>query len=233
MLVGICIILYGGLLYHFAIERRWDMAAFLRRFKLDIIVNLWQRDVTGRMLVYVIAILVLLGFQGIVWGFGAGPYTHDGLPDGEWVAMGENTVITGYSAEGASEPALHGLDDLNVVAANLTLGWNDNDVSEPGPGITPISPKNQPDSFRVVVTLPDGTLHTGQGTSDPASRLGEIRITVPRPMEGNITGWTIDVECTDSGDVVGTFGRVWGTDNGNDWSLRIEYTYLEWVVPEA
>jgi hypothetical protein len=231
MLMGICVVLYGGLMYHLAIMQRWDVPTLLQRFKLEIIVTLWRRDVMGRVVVYVLVIMVLLGFQGIVWGFGAGPYTTEPPVEGEWVARGETTVVTGYSAEGASEPAMHGLDGENVVAANLTLGWNDNDVDEPGPGITPVSPKNQPDSFRVVATLPDGTQYTGQGTSDPASRAGEIRVTVPRPAEGNITGWTIDVECTDSGDVVGTFGRVWGTDSGNDWALRIEYTFLEWVVP--
>lgn len=233
MLIGISVILYGGLMYHLAIMQKLDMAGLLERFKMGIIVTIWQRDVFGRVMVYALAILVLLGFQGAVWGFGAGPYTPDDVPQGDWVARGETTVVTGYSSEGSSEPADHGLDDQNVVAANLTLGWNDNDVDAPGPGVTPFAPQNQPDSFRLVVTMPDGTQHSGQGTSDPASTLGEIRLTVPRPAEGNITGWTIDVECTQAGDVVGTLGRTWATDNGNDWSLRIEYTYLEWVVPEA
>ncbi|MCK5413936.1 MAG: hypothetical protein KAJ35_01000, partial [Thermoplasmata archaeon] len=122
MLIGICVILYGGLLYHFTIERHWNMAAYFRRFKLDIIVTLWQRDVTGRVIVYVLAILILLGFQGIVWGFGTGPYSPDGPVGGEWVPRGENTVVTGYTAEGATEEAFPDLDHLNVVAANLTLG---------------------------------------------------------------------------------------------------------------
>jgi hypothetical protein len=201
---------------------------------MDLIVSIWQRDVIGRVAVYAIAILVLLGFQGIVWGFGAGPYTPHGPDDGgEWVPVGETTVVTGYTGEGQSEEAYPDLDHLNLVAADLTLGWNDNDVSEPGPGITPLSPKNQPDSFRVLVRLPDGTSYEGRGVSDANSRQGEIRLTVPQPSEGNITGWIIEVECTDAGDVVGTLGRVWASDNGNDWSLRIQYTYLEWVVPDA
>lgn len=232
MLIGISVILYGGLLYHFTIERHWDMAAYFRRFKLDIVVTLWQRDVAGRVIVYVLAILILLGFQGIVWGFGTGPYSPDGPVGGEWVPRGETTVVTGYTAEGASEEAFPDLDHLNVVAANLTLGWNDNDVDEPGPGVTPLSPKNQPDSFRVTVRLPDGTEYTGQGTNAADSRFGEIRVTVPEPQEGNLSGWVIEVECTDAGDVVGTFGRVWTVDDGNDWALRIEYTFLEWVVPD-
>jgi len=234
MLIGICVILYGGLLYHFTISRGWDVAAWLRKLKMDMVVTLWQRDVFGRAIVYVLAILVLLGFQGMVWGFGTGPYSPNGHPDdGQWVARGETTVVTGYTSEGAIEEAFPDLDHLNVVAANLTLGWNDNDVEEPGPGITPLSPKNQPDSFRVIVRLPDGSEHTGQGTNAADSRLGEIRLLVPQPQDGNLSGWIIDVECTEAGDVVGTLGRVWATDNGNDWSLRIEYTFLEWVVPEA
>jgi hypothetical protein len=231
MLVGIGVILYGGLLYHFTIERGWDMAALLRRFKLDMVVTLWQRDVFGRAAVYVMAILVLLGIQGVVWGFGSGPFVPEPPPEGEWVPVGGNTVVTGYTGEGMTEEAVPDLDDLDLVAANMTLVWNDNDVDEPGPGITPLSPKNQPDSFRLTVRLPDGTQYTGQGTNEPDSRRGEVDVTVPRPQEGVINGWVIEVECTESGDVVGTLGRVWGTDGGNDWSLTIEYTYLEWVEP--
>jgi hypothetical protein len=233
MLIAISVILYGGLLYHYALWQKWDVAGWLQKLKLEMIVTLWQRDITGRVAVYLIAIIVLLGFQGLVWGFGSGPYSTTPPVDGDWVLKGETTVVTGYSAEGETEEAFPDLDHLNVVSANLTLAWNDNDVDEPGPGITPLSPENQPDSFRLTVRLPDDTEYSGQGTSDPASTLGEIKLTVPRPQEGNITGWIIEVECTDAGDVVGNFGRVWGTDGGNDWALRIEYSFLEWVVPEA
>ncbi len=233
MLIGISVILYGGLMYHLAIMQGIDVAALLRRFQMGMIVNIWQRDVFGRFIVYAIAILVLLGVQGVVWGFGTGPVDYVNGHGGEWVARGETTVVTGYTGEGTMTEAFPDLDHLNLVAANLTLGWNDNDVDEPGPGVTPLSPKNQPDSFRLLVRLPDGTQYTGQGTSDPASRLGEIRLAVPRPPEGNITGWVIEVECTEAGDVVGVLGRTWDSDGGNDWSLRVEYTFLEWVVPEG
>lgn len=233
MLIGISVILYGGLMYHLAIMQGIDVAALLRRVQMGFIVTIWQRDVFGRVIVYVIAILVLLGVQGAVWGFGTGPIDYVNGHDGEWVARGETTVVTGYTGEGTMVEAFPDLDHLNLVAANLTLGWNDNDVDEPGPGVTPLSPRNQPDSFRLLVRLPDGTQYTGQGTSDPASRLGEIRLSVPRPQEGNITGWVIEVECTEAGDVVGVLGRTWDTDDGNDWSLRVEYTFLEWVVPEG
>jgi hypothetical protein len=234
MLIGICVILYGGLLYHFTISRGWDMAAWLRRFKMDMVVTIWQRDVFGRVIVYVLTILILLGFQGIVWGFGTGPYSPNGGPDGgEWVPRGETVVVTGYTSEGQTDEAFPDLDHLNLVAANLTLGWNDNDVDEPGPGITPLSPKNQPDTFRLTVRLPDGTSQSDSGTSASDSRAGEIRLSIPRPTDGYLTGWIIEVECESSGDVVGTLGRTWATDNGNDWSLRVEYTFLEWIEPAS
>ena len=231
MLIGISVILYGGLMYHLAIMQGLDMATLLRRFQMGIVVNIWQRDVFGRALVYVIAILVLLGFQGAVWGFGEGPFQPHPDDGGEWLTVGDNKVLTGYTGEAMTEEAFPDLDHLNLVAANLTLGWNDNDVNEPGPGITPLSPKNQPDSFRLKVTLPDGTEYSDLGTSSATSRQGEIRLTVPRPSEGNITGWIIEVECTEAGDVVGTLGRTWASDNGNDWSLRIEYDFLVWAIP--
>lgn len=229
MLTISCVVLYGGLLYYLAIAQKWDLAAWFYRFKLDFVVTTWQRGPEGRVIVLVGFIAFLLLIEAVAVGFG-GPGEGPGpQEEGEWVLRSDNTVVTGYTAEGSTDEAFPDLDYLNLVAANLTLAWNDNDMNEPGPGVTPLAPKNQPDSFRLTVRLPDSTEYTGEGTSATDSRLGEIRLAVPRPAEGNITGWIIEVECTQAGDVVGILGRTWDTDGGNDWSLRVEYEYLEWV----
>ncbi len=233
MLTVASVVLYGGFVYYLAIAQKWDLAAWFYRFKLDFVVTTWQRGPEGRVIVLVGFIAFLLIIEAAVVGFGGGAEGPEPPARGEWMLRGENMVVTGYTAEGSSDEAFPDLDHLNLVAANLTLAWNDNDVDEPGPGVTPLSPKNQPDSFRLTVRLPDGTEYTGQGTSAADSRLGEIRVSVPRPAEGNITGWVIEVECTDSGDVVGLLGRTWATDGGNDWALRIEYEFLEWVSADS
>jgi hypothetical protein len=150
--------------------------------------------------------------------------------------MGDVTVVNGQTSEGSTDEATPvDLDTLDVLSANLTLTWYDNDVDEPGPGITPLSPKNQPDTFRLIVSLPDGSEFSGEGTSDPGGqRIGEVIVRVPQPQppEVNITYWIVEVECVSAGDVVGTLGRVWSTDNGNDWTLRIEYNHRVWVPAE-
>jgi hypothetical protein len=233
MLATVCVILYGGFLYYLAIAQKWDLTVWFHRFKMGFIVDIWRRGIEGRVIVYVIFIVVLLGFQGLVFGFAGGPLSPEPPAKGEWVQRSDNTVVAGVrTTEGSSDVADPMLDDLNLVEANLTLSWNDNDVDEPiQPGPIGIAPENQPDTFRLVVTLPDETQYYDQAANDPDSRAGEIKLNVPMQQEGNITGWVIEVECLSAGDVVGVLGRVWATDDGNDWTLRVEYIHLEWVAP--
>jgi hypothetical protein len=234
MLTVACVVLYCGALYYTAIAVNFDLAKWFRRFQLGFVVTTWRRGPEGRVIVLAGFIAILLVIETILVGFGAGPSGPEPEPDGEWSVVGDVTVVTGVTSEGSTDEATPTeLDNLDVLSANLTLTWYDNDVDEPGPGITPLSPKNQPDTFRLTVSLPDGTEYTGEDTSDPGGqRIGEVTLRVPRPAEGNITFWIIEVECVSAGDVVGTLGRVWSSDNGNDWTLRIEYNHNVWVPAE-
>ncbi len=233
MLTICSVILYGGLLYYVAIAQKWDLAQWFHRFKLSFVVTIWQKGPEGRLMVIAGTIALLIIIEALIVGIGGGPGPPEPPPQGEWVPRTGSTPFADYTNEGQTTVLDPALDDLNVVSANVTLTWTDNDVAEPGPGVTPLSPKNQPDTFRMFVFLPDGTQLADVAANDPTSRVGEIRITVPVQTDGNLTGWSIHVDCDEAGDVVGPFGRVWATDNGNAWDLEIEYTYLEWVVPEA
>lgn len=234
MLTTVSVVLYGGALYYTAIATRVDLGSHLRRLRLGRVVDTWQRGPEGRVVVLAGFIVFLLILEGIFVGVGGGPTGPGPEPGGEWVYIDEVIVVPGVrTREGTVDEATPTeLDSLDLLNANLTLTWNDNDVDGPGPGVTPLAPENQPDTFRLIVTLPDGTEHSAQGTSDPQSTLGEVTLTVPRPAEGNITFWIVEVECVEAGDVVGRLGRVWATDDGNDWTLRIEYTYRQWVPAE-
>ena len=229
MLTIVSVILYGGFFYYLSIAQGWDLAALLHRFKLSFVVTIWQRGPEGRLMVIVGFIAILLVFEALIVGFGDVTPPPEPPPDGEWVPMTGTTTVSGYSAQQQTEIATPDLGDLNLVSANLLLTWTDNDVSAPGPGILTT---NEPDSFRLIVDLPDGSELTGEGTNSPPGGDGSISISVPAPEEGNITGWEVLVECTEAGDLVGPLGRVLATDGGNAWDLQIEYTYLEWVVPE-
>jgi hypothetical protein len=232
MLTVVCVILYGGALYYTAIGYGFDLVKWFRRFQLGFVVTTWQRGPEGRVIVLAGFIGLLLVIEAILVGFGGGPSGPGPEPRGEWAVVGDVTVVTGLrTTEGSTDEATPvELDRLDLLSANLTLTWYDNEMDEPGPGITPLSPRNQPDTFRLIVTLPDGTEYSGEDTSDPGGqRIGEVTVRVPQPAEGNITYWIVEVECVQAGDVVGTLGRVWATDDGNDWTLRIEYNHRVWV----
>ncbi len=231
MLTICSVILYGGLLHYVAIAQKWDLAQWFHRFKLSFVVTIWQKGPEGRLMVIAGTIALLIILEALIVGIGGGGGPAEPPPQGEWVPMEGSIVVSGYTAEGQEEAATPTLQGLDLVAANLTLTWNDNDVTGPGPGVTPIAPVNEPDNLGVIVNLPDGTQISGGGTNSGSGE-GSVSLQVPQPIDGNITDWDIVVECTEAGDLVGRFGRVWAADGGNAWDLEIEYTYLEWVVPE-
>jgi hypothetical protein len=233
MLTICSVILYGGLFYYVSIAQKWDMAVWFHKFKLSFVVTTWQKGPEGRLMVVAGFIALLIIIEALIVGVGGGAGPSEPPPQGEWVPGTGSTTVSDHTNEGQTTSLDPGLHDQNVVSANITLTWTDDDVAEPGPGVTPIAPTNQPDTFRLFVFLADGTQYADAAANDPTSRQGEIRITVPVQVEGNLSGWAIQVDCEEAGDVVGPFGRVWATDNGNAWDLAIEYTYLEWVVPEA
>jgi hypothetical protein len=232
MLTIVSVILYGGGLYYISVGYGIDLRKYIQMFHVPLVLKYWDKGPEGRVVVIVGTIVFLLVIEAALVGFGGGPSEPEPEPQGNWIHVGDVTVETGYTAEGNSDEATPILDpELVLVAANLTLGWDDNDVDEPiPPGPIGLAPRNRPDTFRLTVRLPDGTEYTREGTSDPDSRHGEIDLEVPHQVEGDITYWVIDVECVQAGDVTGQF-RTWAQDNGNDWSLRVEYTYLEWQVP--
>ncbi len=231
MLTICSVILYGGLIYYVSTAQKWDLAQWFHRFKLTFVVNIWQKGPEGRLMVIAGTIVLLIIIEGLIVGIGGAPGPPEPPPQGEWVPMDGSTSGSGYTAEGQGEVATPNLQGLNLVAANLTLTWIDNDVDVPGPGVTPIAPVNEPDTLRLIVNLPDGSQVIREGTNG-ASGEGSITLQVPRPIDGNITDWEIVVECTEAGDLVGLFGRVWAVDAGNAWDLDIEYTHMVWVEPE-
>ena len=95
---------------------------------------------------------------------------------------------------------------------------------------------NEADDFEVTVTLPDGTTET---MSDYAkdSKAAVITFKFDWKDEGGMD-WTEDggnnvvvtVECTDADDhypFFSPFDRRTIADNGNDYTLEVDYSYTE------
>jgi hypothetical protein len=232
MLTIVSIILYGGGLYYISVGYGIDLRKYIQMFHVPLVLKYWDKGPEGRLAVIAGTIIFLLVVEAAIIGGRGGPDEPEPDAQGRWVQAGNVTVETGYTNEGNADEATPMLDpELVIVAANLTLGWDDNDVDPPiDPGPIGVLPRNRPDTFRVTVQLLDGAEYSQEGTSDPNSGHGEFRLEVPQPQEGDISDWIIMVECVQAGDVTGQF-RTWAQDNGNDWSLRIEYTYLVWEKP--
>ena len=228
MLTIVSVILYGGALYYTSIGYGVDLGRLLDRFGLNIVNRTWKRGPQGRLIVFGCTILFLLAIDAILIGGGGGPDVPDGPPEGEWVLISDNVVVNGYTNEGTADDATPNLDGVIARAANLTLRWNDNDMDDNLPGT--ILRQNEPDTFLLIVYLPTGEELSREAMSDPASTLGTNELEVPW-MGGQLdVDWIIEVECVSAGDLVSRF-RTIAQDGGNDWTLEIQYSYLEWVVP--
>jgi hypothetical protein len=228
MLTIFSAILYGGALYYTCVGYGVDLGRLLDRFGLGIVNRTWKRGPQGRIIVIGGTILFLLAIEALLIGGGGGPDAPDGQPDGEWLPVSENLVVNGYTGEGTADDATPDLGGVIARAANLTLRWNDNDMDDNLPGT--ILRQNEPDRFRLIVYLPTGEELSGEATSDAASTAGIINLEVLW-MAGQLdVDWIIEVECVEAGDLTSRF-RTIAQDAGNDWTLEIQYSYLEWAVP--
>lgn len=84
---------------------------------------------------------------------------------------------------------------------------------------------SNPDSFVFTVANMDDAALTQSwpGTTDTESRL---TVSLPVTLEGS-PRWRVSVTCNDAGDTMGPFGtQVIEVDEGNPWSLQVEYVYF-------
>ncbi len=231
MLTVVCVILYGGGLYYISLAMGIPLGRHLDRVGLGFVGRTWKRGPEGRVTVIAGTIIVLLVLEGAIIGPGGGATGPSGPGGpGEPILRPDSRDVAGYTAEGSTSEATPDFEGREVVGANISLWWWDDDVTEPPGGPFDITPKNQPDTFRLTVTLPDGTEVSKEGTSslsDP-NREGVIELNPIVAADGqNLTDTTFEVMCVRAGDVTGRI-ITYRQDNGNDWILSIDYVYLEY-----
>jgi hypothetical protein len=235
MLTIVCVILYGGGLYYISIAMGIPLGRHLDKVGLGFVGRTWKRGPEGRITVVAGTIIVLLILEGAIIGPGGGASGPSGPGGpGEPIWTPGNLAEAGYTAEGSTSEPVPDFEGRELVGANISLFWWDDDVTEPPGGPFDITPKNQPDTFRLTVNLPDGTQVTKEGTStlnDP-SRPGVIELNPIVAAEGqNLTDMTFEVECVQAGDVTGRI-ITYRQDNGNDWILDVDYVYLEYPAED-
>ena len=140
-----------------------------------------------------------------------------------------------YTAEG-EETEVDEEFEGRVKTARFDLTWTDDDTTEGNVG--GIGVQNQPDTFRLTIITPNGTEYSDEAASDVNSENGLITIEVIAGMteleKGNdrigdfeVGDWEVTVECVEAGDSRDNLGVMVYQDDGNEWSLFVEYGYYK------
>jgi hypothetical protein len=139
------------------------------------------------------------------------------------------------SSDLAGSPLTMSVEDLNVYQATFDLTWTDEPDSS--------RHTNQPDTFQIEVTTPDGRTSQGSGSNVHGSP-GTIEVLFERNITKEVqdnkglkkktqdptwTGdWIINVTCTNAGDQTPSVGPGFfrtQADTGNAWTLAVTWTY--------
>jgi len=221
------LIVYGGTIYFVSIAMKWRIDHLLERLRLGFVVSTWRKGFHGQVAVFAVVLLVLLPIEAVAIGPGAGPKEPRPFqPPDIFEEAQDIAEVSGVSTEGGDPVNATPDIEPEIIAANLTLQWVDDDAREPPGGPFGLTPKNKPDTLRLTVRLAGGETTTGEAMNDPTTRNGEVKIGPLRASKGgNLNGWSITVECVSAGDVQGRL-ITYTQDTGNAWTLYVEYTTL-------
>lgn len=128
----------------------------------------------------------------------------------------------GRTSEKSTYSHKFSLEHEFLTAVSASLSWKDEDAG--------IGRTNAPDEFKITLVSPTGESVNSQFVSNSAtSGEGAIPpISMSLVEDVDHTGeWEVIVEAGDCGDYYGRFGYVsYQADDGNDWTLSIEYKYF-------
>lgn len=140
-------------------------------------------------------------------------------------------VVSGHSDENTDKELTIYIKDQNIVYINFTLVWKDEEDEE---GTT-----NEPDYFAINVTTPWNESKETEEKANEHGKEGSVSLSFINPSKEEknkvATGeYKVIIKCGDCGDQWYTSPHTVGwVDDGNDWTLIIEYYYnVEFVEPE-
>ena len=204
-----------------------------------IITPIWKWLKTRHAWISIIGTIVLLGFMAYMFAWqaeafpAADPYNavipdpYPGIPDD---ATRETETVNGYATEGSPIDERFDLMGTRVWTMVITFAATD----EPPTGNVRFT--NRPDDFEITVELPDGTTDTKTGSAteaNPAAITFTWNWTEDQGMElaeGEVNSMIVTVHCTDADDhypFFSPFDRRTRADNGNDYTLMVDYSYTE------
>ncbi|UCH88313.1 MAG: MFS transporter [Thermoplasmata archaeon] len=216
----ICFILYN----------RWIIRDSLREDpQRTVDTGIWTKTTTIAIVLLFIPITIGVAYAG-------GPNTYygdeeEGRAKTDWTQYEvlDNTMSdSGYLGEGAEFNSIINLTEPNVVSVIFTLTWQDEPAAYP-------THTNDPDDFSMSITK----LSSGKVMDSGVSFSGNIEVEwtfQPQndPYYNGSHEYEITITCVYAGDhqptVIDPFGIRTVPDDGNDWSLAIEYEYYETKV---
>jgi hypothetical protein len=234
VLIMVSAILYGGTVYYILIALKLSPQALLRKMNIEEAKRYWHSGTKARVAMVSTFLMLILILAMWAW-FSSQPPSPTGQAgqtssiEEEWASY----TVQGFLEENSAEEFTIEFDGRAVTSATFVLSWIDDDTPENQVGR--FGSTNQPDSFALSVTYSeDGDKKTASGSNDVDTKEGSITLTITlddvpegddyisKEME-----WLVLVECTEAGDSEGNFsGIVTAVDEGNDWALEVEYSYL-------
>jgi hypothetical protein len=176
--------------------------------------------------------------EAIANSMGGGGGSSGKDPFAKYTDATSKADLSGQSTEGvASSPQKVTVGDLNTYQIVATITWTD----EPNSA----RHTNQPDTFKIQVTSPDGRTTEGsaanaQGAAgtiqvvlsrDISKEVQENKVLKKKTQDPTWTGdWNINVTCTNAGDQTSNFGPSpiglrTQADTGNSWKMSVEWTF--------
>lgn len=182
---------------------------------------------TGDMMKLKIGLLIILiVFATAISGClgGGGEDTKESNITYMMKAGGKDGPYEGYTGENDESTVDINFNHTFITQATFKLTWTDtNNNGDPE--------SSQDDTFTIEVTPPNGSGEPAK-TSGAGSSL-TLDIDSPQnfeePVENNV-GWNVKITCAPGEGSSGGPGLgilIFWADSGNDWTLNVEYKYLE------
>lgn len=175
-----------------------------------------------------ITLAVVLCLLVIGWGLGAFDSEAESIySDIDYdltLKQGSLDPINGRSDENSEETFNVTVEQQNIANITFTLAWEDEPHST--------GYQNDPDEFSLKVNTTWGEYNETPMTPNGGNRQGEVSLTFSAPGEYpdiiSAGDYMVTVEMGDAGDqqFLGV-GGLTQNDDGNDWTLTIEYDYYE------
>ncbi len=165
----------------------------------------------------------------ILWSVGAFDVDEEGVHVGGDVELELDSdslePINGHSDENTEQVLDLSIEEAAITNITFTLTWDDEQANT--------GMENYPDEFQLNVSTPWGAVDQTDMEENDGNGHGEISLVFQAPGEHPDTGsagnYNVIIRMGEAGDqwpiIVGPSAGF--NDNGNDWTLTVDYEYLK------